>query len=84
LYNHYLGGGHVVRKTLADLTIEYGSGLANIIAKKIVTLENCIEKNELLLTTGYGFVTAQSAVKSYNDSRYPTWQGLVNKDFNEE
>jgi len=84
LYNQYLGGGQVVRKTLADLTIEYGSGLANIIAKKIVTLENCIEKNEPLLTTGYGFVTAQSAVKSYNDSRYPTWQRLVNKDFNEE
>ncbi len=93
LERRYLIGGQVTKKSLADLTVEYGSGLAKLVMNKVDKLEKCIEKNELILTTGTGHITAVSAVKAYFDPRYPhydsyhninsTWNRLPSKDFEE-
>ena len=89
LERRYMMGGQVERKTLADLTIQYGSGLAGVVTNKINKLEDCINENWLELTTGTNHVGPVSAVKSYYDPRYPYndgsnsvgWNRLANRNF---
>lgn len=91
LERRYMMGGQVERKTLADLTIQYGSGLAGVVLHKINKLEDCIDLNWLELTTGTNHIGPVSAVKSFYDPRYPQnngvngggWTRLANKNFRE-
>lgn len=86
LERHYIKGGTIMSKQLADLRIEYGPGISSIIENKIDKLEKCVEKNALILTTGSGFIKSQSAEKSYFDARRPNshWRRLNNNGSFEE
>ena len=81
IYGEYLDGGPVTSKRLADFAIERGRGFASVIGKMINSLEKCVEKNYLAITTGYSFIPPQSAVKSQYDPRYPKEMRLPNEGF---
>jgi len=76
----YTKGGSIQSKSLADLKISYGPALTRIVEGKIKKLEDCVKKNELLLTTGSAVMGPVSAVKSQGDSRMPSWNRLENPD----
>ena len=84
LFGKFLSGGDIKRKTLADLTIEYGVGMGNVINRKFDELEKCLEHSldALGVTVHVGPV---SAIKAKSDPRMPitetSWQRLKNKDF---
>ena len=80
LERHFIKGGTIKAKQLADLRIEYGPGIVQIIQGKVDKLQNCVDKSELVLTTGNSFVAARSAQKAYFDPRRPNahWTRLGN------
>ena len=81
----FLQGGQITRKSLADLTIEYGAALASVIQRIMDNLEKCINRNLTTLGAGTPFVEAVSAIKSKSDPRMPidgdSWVRLSSEDF---
>lgn len=85
IYTKNLAGGQATRKTLTDMSIEYGSSLAPIVGKVVATLESCVNKNLATLNIQGLYVSPTSVVMAKDDPNFPigttNWRRLPSKDF---
>lgn len=81
LYNNLSStgaSGSVVRKTLSDFTIQYGSDATALLTRTIKALEDCVKKSGQLLRLPMYDDTCEikTTVKSYDDPRRPATERI--------